>query len=115
MDAPQVMPEDLFARMMEGAIKASMNAEAATKAILDQATGSDGKATVIHLPGQAPVFVNAPNNRQLLIHLASMMAFVLQTTRIMAVALNDLDSRFRLADALEAKQSKVVREDHAAS
>lgn len=99
MDAIPVLPEEVFARMMQGAVAGSMQAEQATKAFLGQTTGSNGKATVIHLPGQAPVFVNAPNDRELLIHLASMMAFVLQTTRVLAVALNDLDTRIRVAGA----------------
>jgi len=105
MDA-QVIPEETFTRMMQGAIGASIQAEAVSKAILGQVTGSNGKATVIHLPGQNPVFLNAPNDRQVLVHLANVLAILLQTTRVLAVALNDLDSRLRLSQAPKCKVCK---------
>jgi hypothetical protein len=109
--ATQALPEQKFAEMMAGAIQGSMQAEAGLRNLLGQEQGQNGKGQVIHVPGQKPIVLNGASDRQLILAGLQFLGFVLQTTRIIAVALNDLDTRLRLLEGRRAESEPAPAVD----
>lgn len=98
---PQFLPEQEFSRMVEGAL-AAHGIEPQIRAILQKASDSsgNGRSGLISLPAAdgsiRPVRLNVPGTQELSLLLLNGILVSLQTSRILLVALNDMDSRLRL-------------------
>ena len=97
MDAPETLTEQAYGEMVQNALSACIQAEAGTQSVLAhlaKASGN-GRPSLISMPGQPPVVLNALQKIQVDAALLMSLRVLLQTTRITLVALNDLDTRLR--------------------
>lgn len=101
-----LLDEKTWSTMAGNAINACLQAQGDLQNLIGQVVGSpgNGKASILHIPGQNPVVMNAPPEPQVRAAQLQSIALALQGIRALLVMVNDLDTRLRLKDHLNTPQ-----------
>ena len=102
----QVMPETQFADLASQATHIGFQVESQLAKVLQRAAGNgNGRPSLIAMPGQPPVQLNAPGPQESSLLLIQAAAAALYMTRAAVCLINDLDTRIRpLMEAHNANQ-----------
>lgn len=100
----QLLGEKEWATMAGNAIGACLQAQGGLQRLCGEVAGApgNGKASILHIPGQNPVVMNATPEPQVRAAQLQAIALALQGIRVLLVMVNDLDTRLRLKDSMEA-------------
>ena len=110
--ADKVMPETQFADLAAQATHVGYQVESALSRVLQKAAAGNGRPTLITMPGQPPVQVNAPGPQESSLMLIQAAAATLYLARAAVCLINDLDTRIRpLLEAHSANQGHRSEQD----
>ena len=102
--ADKVMPEAQFADLAAQATQVGFQVESQLAKVLQRAAGN-GRPTLIAMPGQPSVQLNAPGPQESSLLLIQAAAAALYMTRAAVCLINDIDTRIRpLLEAHNANQ-----------
>lgn len=96
-----LLDEKAWSIMAGNAIGACLQAQGGLQKVIGEVAGApgNGKASILHIPGQSPVVMNAPPEPQVKAMQLQALALALQGIRVLLVMVNDLDTRLRLKEA----------------